>query len=105
MKDENTEILFLEEVAAQLRAHPNTTRRWVAEGKFVAPISPPHCKLRWRKIDVLRYLELQALPPVCVPVVSNPKLRRQEDKDFQARQDAARAALERHRRPSENRNS
>ena len=96
-------ILLIEEVAAWMRVSVSTIRRWLSEsrkgcGGFPLTFSPPGSKLLWRECDIKQYIESQNSSPVCT-VSASPKNRRREDKDFQTRQNAARAALERHRKP------
>lgn len=93
-------ILLIDEIAALMRVAVSTVRRWLGEsrrgrGNFPLPISPPGGKLRWREIDILRFIEAQGTPPVTPAVTS---FRRQQ-RDRKHRAEAARIALERHRKP------
>lgn len=49
------ELLTLSQVAAALKVHRNTLRRWVKEGIFPAPALIGR-RQRWRVADVADYL-------------------------------------------------
>ena len=88
-------ILLIDEVAALLRVANVTIYRWLAEsragrGSFPLPISQRKAKLRWLASDIDRYIESQSA--VTVEFVSPVK----QKKDYQRRQEAAKAALARH---------
>ena len=88
-------ILLVGEVAALMRVAPVTIYRWLAEsragrGMFPQPISCRKAKLRWLAADIERYVESQS---AATPVFVSPVKRK---KDYERRQEAARAALARH---------
>jgi len=88
-------ILLIAEVAALFRVANVTIYRWLAEsragrGSFPLPISGRKAKLRWLATDIERFIESQSvLPPEFVSPV-------QQAKDYQRRQEAARAVLAKH---------
>ena len=88
-------VLLIAEVSALLRVSHSTIYRWVAESRagrsdFPAPISRRKGKHRWLASDIERYIESQSA--VTVEFVSPVK----QKKDYQRRQEAAKAALARH---------
>ena len=96
-------IILIRELAAMLRVAPITIRRWLhrarkGENSFPLPISHGDGgTLRWLAADIEAFLQSQSntIPPV---TVSTTKQRR-EAKMSEHRQEAARQALERHRKP------
>ena len=89
-------ILLISEVAALFRVANVTIYRWLAEsrsgrGSFPLPISGRKAKLRWLATDIERYIESQSTgAPAWVSPV------KQKKKEYERRQEAARAALARH---------
>ena len=72
-----------------------TIYRWLGEsragrGSFPLPISRQGAKLRWLATDIERYIESQSAG---TPEFVSPAKRQ---KEYQRRQDAAKAALVRH---------
>ena len=88
-------ILLIAEVAALMRVANVTIYRWViasrsGRGSFPLPISGRKAKLRWLATDIEKYIESQSvLPPEFVSPVK-------QAKEYERRQEAARAALAKH---------
>jgi|GEM_PF-2218717 len=91
------EIIFIGEVAKRIGLSVSTVNRNLAlrrkgQGDFPLPISPSGGKGRWLASDVDRYVELLST----VNAADQVPFKRQGDKEYQKRQDAARATLRRH---------
>ena len=90
-------VLLIDEVASLLRVSHVTIYRWTAESRagrsnFPAPISRRKGKSRWLASDIERYLASQSSTGIPANFVSPAK----KQKEYQRRQDAARATLARH---------
>lgn len=96
-------ILLIGEVANLLRVSVPTINRWLrqarlGQGTFPLPISAKKCKGRWLSTDIDAFLHMQSTSQTpALPDVSSPQ-RSRKTQSFKQRQDAARAALERHRK-------
>lgn len=90
-------LLTLQEVLELIRVSYPTIRRWMKAGTFPASINGKGRKLLWTQSAIESWINRQSTP-VSDSVVPTPRKHRQEDKSFLARQEAARAALERHRK-------
>ena len=90
-------VLLIDEVAALMRVANVTIYRWLGEsragrGNFPLPISRRGAKLRWLSEDIERYVESQSRNGLLANFVSPAK----QKKDYQRRQEAAKATLARH---------
>ena len=93
-----TRILLIGEVAALMRVANVTIYRWLSEsrsgrGNFPLPISRRKAKLRWLAADIDQFMKSQS---IVTPVFVGTSSAAKQTKDYQRRQDAARAALARH---------
>ena len=89
-----SKILLISEVSALFRVSNVTIYRWLAEsragqGTFPLPISQRKAKLRWLASDIERYIASQSVMPEFVSPVK-------QKKEYDRRQEAARAVLARH---------
>jgi hypothetical protein len=65
-------------------------------GTFPQPVNGRGKKLLWTQSAIESWMHQQSAP-VSIPTITTSKERRQADKSYQARQEAARLALECHR--------
>ena len=91
------EILLLREVAERLRVSTATVNRLLAQrrkgiGTFCLPISTFKGKGRWLASDVENYIASLSNSNVTVPI----KNEKQKTREFNERQQRAKAALARH---------
>ena len=96
-------IILIDELAALLRVHPSTIRRWLADrrrgiGSFPLTVSSPGCKCRWLLSDIEAYIASQSQANAIPPVTPSARQVRRDQKEFQERQTAADKALLRHYR-------
>lgn len=49
-------LLPLRDVAELVNFTPKTLRKWIAEGKFPAPVLSPGGDHRWHEIEVLKWI-------------------------------------------------
>jgi len=92
------EILLLPEVAERLRVSTATVNRLLAQrrkgtGTFPLPLSTFKGKGRWLANDVDSYIESLSTANVAVPPA---KSKKQQEREFQRRQEAARETLRKH---------
>jgi len=95
-----TRILFVEEIASQLRMSIPSIRRYLqasrrGRGNFPLPISPPGGKLRFLASDIEAYLASQSVAPSATSSIRQTK---RDQKEFHQRQAAAEETLRRHRK-------
>ena len=90
-------LLTLAQVLALVGVTYSTIIRWRNAGTFPEPHNGRGKKLFWTKSSIENWMNRQP-QLVSSPIVPTPKERRQADKSWQARQEAARIALERHRK-------
>ena len=86
-------LLTLAQVLALVGVTYSTIIRWRNAGTFPEPHNGRGKKLFWTQSSIENWMNRQP-QPVGSPIVSTPKQRRQTDAAYQA----ARAALERHRK-------
>ena len=89
-------LLILQEVLELTRVSYPTISRWLNAGTFPQPVNGRGRKLLWTQGSIEQWMNRQSVP-ISIPVITTPKERRQAEKAYQARQEAAHAALERHR--------
>ena len=94
-------LLILREVLELTRVSYPTISRWLKTGMFPQPVNGRGRKLLWTQDSIAQWMNRQS-EPVIIPVITTPKERRQADKAYQTRQEAARIALERHRQSRRN---
>ena len=97
-------VMTIEDIAKMLGVHPSTVRRWLGErrkgrGFFPLPFTPPHSKCLWDERAIMQYIESQSTSPVMSTPTTSAKQQRRMTQDYQRRQEAAKAALNRHRKP------
>ena len=90
-------LLTLQDVLELTTVSYPTIYRWLNAGTFPQPVNGRERKLLWTQDSVISWMHRQSTP-VSSPVVTTSKEQRQADKAYQARQEAARVALERHRK-------
>ena len=88
-------LLTLQEVLELIRVSYSTLRRWMSAGTFPKSVNS-RGKLLFTQSSIAAWMDQQSAP-VSIPTVTTSKERRQADKSYQARQEAARLAIERHR--------
>jgi len=91
-------MLTLAEVLALARVSYQTILRWRNAGIFPEAHNGKGKKLLWTKSAIEMWMNQQQSALVSIPQVTTPKERRQFEKSYQERQEAARAALDRHRK-------
>ena len=88
------------DVCKLLGIHYSTLNRMLNANEFVPPLFGRNRKLIFDPDAVEAWIKSRQSSPVPAPPVSNPaKKQRQEEKAYQERQEAARAALDKHRKP------
>ena len=90
-------LLTLREVLELTRVSYPTIRRWMNAGTFPQSISGKGKRLLWTPSAIELWMNRQS-ESVSIPIVTTPRKQRQAEKSYRERQEAARAALERHRR-------
>lgn len=90
-------LLTLHEVLELTTVKYQTIHRWLNAGMFPQPVNGRGRKLLWTQESIEMWMNRQSMP-VSNPIVPTSKERRQAEKSYQARLDAADAALERHRK-------
>lgn len=90
-------LLTLQEVLEFVTVSYSTIRRWVSTGTFPQPLNGRGKKLLWTQSAIESWIDRQSTP-VSPSEVAPPRKQRQAEKSFLERQEAARAALERHRK-------
>ena len=89
------------DVCELLGIHYSTLNRMLNASEFIAPLNGRGRKLLFDPDAVETWIKSRQSPPIPTPAVINPaKKLRQEEKAYRERQEAARAALERHRKPT-----
>ena len=89
-------LLTLHEVLELTTVSYPTIRRWVVAGTFPKTVNEKG-KLLWTQESIETWMNRQSTP-VSNPIVTTFKERRQAEKSYQARLQAADAVLERHRK-------
>jgi len=90
-------LLTLQEVLELTTVSYPTIYRWLNAGTFPQPVNGRGRKLLWTQSAIISWMNQQSTP-VSNPIVTTSKERRQAEKAYQARQENARAVLERHRK-------
>lgn len=90
-------LVTLQEVLELVRVSYPTIRRWLNARTFPQPINGRGRKLLWTQSAIEFWMNRQSAS-VSTPIVPTPRKQRQAEKSFSERQEAARAALERHRK-------
>ena len=88
-------LLTLQEILELIRVSYSTLRRWMNAGTFPKSVNS-RGKLLFTQSSIAAWMDQQSMP-VSTPTITTPKERRQAEKSYQVRQEAARATLERHR--------
>ena len=90
-------LLTLKEVTEAICLSYQTLNRLMSAGTFPQPVNGRRRKLLWTQSSIEEWMNRNAtLQPATAPI--RPSKRRQQDKDYRSRQEAAAKALERHRK-------
>ena len=90
-------LLTLQEVLELTRVSYPTIYRWLNAGTFPQPINGRGRKLLWTQNAIDIWMNRQS-ESVSVPAITISRKQRQEEKSYLERQQAAAAALDRHRK-------
>lgn len=90
-------LITLQEVLELVRVSYPTIYRWLKAGTFPQPLNGRGRKLLWTQAAIESWMNRDSAP-VSAPIVTSLRKQRQEEKSFSDRQEAACAALDRHRK-------
>ena len=89
-------LLTVNEVTERLRLSYQTLNRYLNAGTFPQPVNGRKRKLLWTEETIEEWVNRNATPQPAISFARASK--RQQDKEFHKRQEAAEKALERHRK-------
>ena len=92
------QLLTQKEVCALARISYPTLARWLTAGTFPQPVNGRKKKLLWSEQQITDWMNRQSSP--CCPTLPDVSFsqRKRDAKSFGQRQEAAKQALDRHRR-------